>query len=156
MEELKPSVVTNLPLIRWSSFYRTVCQNCTADSKIKGVDSEVHLCLHISKSPKSLFTAQQQFLQLFSAFFLTCAVVNTLQKKKDVQEKGKFQTLAPQTCHVTLATTQMPLGTTIAQVCFSSDSILITFSVTSGYHQYLSCLNLTTVSLFLSLSQNKG
>lgn len=71
---------------------------------------------------------------------------NTFRKKEHFQHG-----MAPPACRVTLAAAQIPLGTGSSWVCFPSGSILMTLSVTCGYHPDLSCLNLTTRSLSVSL-----
>lgn len=71
---------------------------------------------------------------------------NTFRKKEHFQHG-----MAPPACRVTLAAAQIPLGTDSSWVCFPSGSILMTLSVTCGYHPDLSCLNLTTRSLSVSL-----
>lgn len=77
-------------------------------SQIKGVDSEVHLCLHISKIPRSLFTAQQQFLPWFCTFFNLCCCEHVAEEKKILSGKRKkFQTqngIANMSCHVSYNT----------------------------------------------------
>jgi len=85
-------------------------------SKIKGVDSEVTFVPLYFKEPKVFVHSPAAIFCSCFVHFLTCAVVNMLQKKiKYFQDNESFRhRMAPQTCHIMLTTRQMPLSTRTA------------------------------------------